>query len=211
LIWAPKDVKPLCVEFHALAAVAQDLKADADARAVAYLNLSRLTATRGMELMGTELRPDVAIYRGRYSADAHPLEEPVELLPRLGMNQKDSRWGGWAIPEDRVTGRFHYRRKAVGYAREAVGLAKDVDVRAWALMFGGVAALSLDDAKEADWFYKRLVSMHHPQAHVAGWFNSSAYNWFKDAYYDKERHAVPLRVPPRLTKEQLRLLKAPKP
>ena len=211
LIWAPKDLKPLCVEFHALSAVARDLKADADTRAVAYLNLSRLTATRGMELMGTELRPDVAIYNGRYSTDAHPLEEPVELPPRLGMNQKDLRWAGWSVPEDRVTGRFHYRRKAVGYAREAVRLAKDVDVRAWALMFGGVASLSLDDVQEADWFDKRLASMHHPRARVEGWFNGSVYCWFKDAYYDAERHAVPARVPPRLTKEQLKQLKPPKP
>lgn len=211
LAWAPKDLKPFCVEFHALSAVARDLKADADTRAVAYLNLSRLTATRGMELMGTELRPDVAIYNGRYSTDAHPLEEPVDLPPRLGMNQRDSRWTGWTVPEDRVTGRFHYRRKAVGYAREAVRLAKDVDVRAWALMFGGVASLSLDDVQEADWFYKRLASMHHPRAPVEGWFNGSAYCWFKDAYYDAERHAVPARVPPRLTKELLKQLKAPEP
>ena len=210
LIWAPRELKPLCVEFHALSAVARDLKADADTRAVAYLNLSRLTATRGMELMGTELRPDVAIYDGDYETDAIPITEPVDLPPRLGMNQKDSRWGRWTVPEDRVEGRFHYRRKAVGYAREAVRLAKDVNVRAWALMFGGVASLSLNDVQEADWFYKRLASMHHPQARVEGWFNGSAYNWFKDTYYDTERHAVPLRVPPRLTKEQLRQLKAPR-
>ena len=76
-------------------------------------------------------------------------------------------------------------------------------------MFGGVASLSLNDVKEADWFYKRLATMRHPQARVGGWFNGPVYTWFKKKYYDDERHLVPLRVPPRFAKEHLRQLKAP--
>ncbi len=207
--WAPPELKPLYDEFCALAADASDAKADADARALAYLNLSRLTATRGMELMGTELRPDVAIYDGRYATDALPLAEPSELPSRLGPREKDFRWAGWKAPEDRVTGRFHYRRKAMDYAKASVLLAKDADIRAWALMFGGVVARSLDDVQEADWFYKRLASMRHPRAKVGGWFNGPVYQWFWDTYYNQERHAVPMRVPKRFTKDQLSRLAAP--
>ena len=78
-------------------------------------------------------------------------------------------------------------------------------------MFGGVASLSLDDAQEADWFYKRLASMRHPRARVERWFNGPAFLWFKKKYYDEERHLVPLRVPPRFTKEQLQRLQVPTP
>ena len=81
------------------------------------------------------------------------------------------------MPTDRVSERFHYRRKAVEYARASVELAKDTDVRAWTLMRGGVAALSVDDAQTADWFYKRLARMHHAGAGVEGWFNSPEYFW----------------------------------
>ena len=205
--WAPPDLKPLCDEFCALAAEARDAKADADTRAVAYLNLSRLTATRGMELMGTELRPDV----GYYATDAHPLAEPSDLPSRLGPKEKGFRWAGWKAPEDRVTGRFHYRRKAIKYARTSVLLAKDPDVRAWALMFGGVVTRSLDDVQEADWFYKRLASMRHPRAKVGDWFNGPVYQWFRDTYYHQERQAVPMRVPRRFTKDQLSRMTAPPP
>ena len=207
--WAPPDLKPLCDEFCALSADASDANADADARALAYLNLSRLTATRGMELMGTELRPDVAIYDGDYSTDALPLAEPSDLPPRLGLREKGFRWNGWKAPEDRVTRRFHYRYKALKYAKASARLAKNPDIRAWALMLGGVVARSLDDVQEADWFYKRLASMRHPRATVGGWFNGSAYEWFRDTYYHQERQAVPMRVPQRFTKDQLSRLAAP--
>ena len=70
-------------------------------------------------------------------------------------------------------------------------------------------ARSLDDVQEADWFYKRLASMRHPRATVGGWFNGSAYEWFRDTYYHQERKAVPMRVPQRFTKDQLSRLAAP--
>jgi len=54
------------------------------------------------------------------------------------------------VPQDHVSIRYHYRRKAIEFAKEAAGLAKDPDVRAWSLMFGGIASLSLDDAQTAD-------------------------------------------------------------
>ena len=47
----------------------------------------------------------------------------VNLPPRLGRNREEKRWAGWKAPEDRVATRFHYRRKALEYAKEA----NDVD------------------------------------------------------------------------------------
>lgn len=206
VIWAPPKLKPLCDEYSALSSIAGNVQADRDVRAVAFFNLSRLTVVRGMELMGTELRPDMAIYRGSFSTDDFPLAEPTDLVPRMGRKEDGSRWDGWKMPADRVSERFHYRRKAVEYARASVELAKDTDVRAWALMLGGVAALTVDDAQTADWFYKRLARMHHARAKVGGWFNNPEYFRFKDEFYSKERYVKPLRVPPRFTIEQFKQL-----
>jgi len=208
VMWAPPQLKPLCEEYCALSTAARADKADADERALACLNLSRLTLTRGMELMGTELRPDVAIYDGCYPTDAFPIAEPDELPKRMNLRGPDA-WAGWKAPQDRVPSRFHYRRKAIEHAREAATLAKDADVRAWSLMFGGIASLSLDDAQAADWFYKRLAVQRHPHAKVGTWFDSPAYQWFRSKYYNEERHVAPPRVPPRLTREQLKHLKVP--
>lgn len=117
----------------------------------------------------------------------------------------------YALLDEPVTGRFHYRRVALKSIFSAVQLAKDVDVRAWALMCGGVVALSLDDVQTADWFHKKLAILHHPSARIEGnWFTKSPAYWrMKEKYYDAERHHQPLRVPPRLTKEQFKHLYTP--
>ena len=208
LTWAPAKLKDLCGEYCSLWREAHDTKVDSDERAIAFFNLSRLTLTRGMELMGTELRPDVTIYAGDYADDAFPLTEPVELLARLGSAEGASRWDGWKFSEKREHERFHYRRKAIEYAENAVSYAKDKDVLAWSLMLGGVASLSLQDVSTADRFYKRLVKQQHPRAKIeASWFLlSPVYVWFREEYYNKERHRQ-LRVPPRFTKDQFRQLK----
>lgn len=217
--WVPEKLKPIYNEFCALSSIANDPKTGADDRAVAFLNLSRLIAVRGMELTGTELRPDVAVFDGEYSYDGIPFAEPADLSAWLDVQGADLLWGGWNVPDDRVQERFHYRRKSIEYAKASVKYANNADVRAWALMFGGVVSLSLDDAQTADWFYKKLASMRHPRAKVGTWFNGPEYRWFKKKFYDDERHRCyeydqhidPTKVPQRLTIKQLAQLKAPNP
>jgi hypothetical protein len=157
--------------------------------------------------MGTELRPDVAFLDGDFAEDALPLAEPFELEERLGLPRAASRWEGWSRTADRENKRFHYRYKALAFAKAAVRLAEDADVRAWSLMLGGVAALSVNDPAEADSFYKPLAKMRHPRAKVGRWFTGPTYDWFRTTHYNKERHHKPLRVPPRMTKEQLQKMK----
>lgn len=201
--WAPAELKPLVKEYAELWECATTATADADTRALAFFNLSRLVGTRGMELMGTELRPDVAIYEGAYPGDGLTFGEPKELMSIL--HHSDRIWQGWTKPEDRVEKRFHYRYKSLEFVHRAASLAKDEDVKAWSLMWGGVMANSVDDVKEADWFYKRLRRMNHPGAKVGGWFDET-YRAFRQKYYNDERHFTPLRVPPRLTRETLKSL-----
>lgn len=201
--WAPKELKKLIVEYQELMNKTVDKKASNDTRAIAYFNLSRLVATRGMELMGTELRPDGSIFDGNYSYDGASLAEPKELAKILKTDEKV--WQGWKAPNDRVEKRFHYRYKAMEFAREAVNLAKDNDVKAWSLMMGGVITLSVDDPKSANWFYKKLKRMNHPRAKVGGWFDKT-YLEFREECYNKERHLKPMRVPPRFTLETFKTL-----
>ena len=148
--------------------------------------------------MGTELMPDVAVYDGDYPVDGIPIDEPDDLRLSLGPERAESPWDDREVPKDRAVERFHYRRKAIEYAKAAVERAKDRDVRAWSLMLGGIAALGLDDVKSADWFYKRLARMRHPRAKVGAWFDTPEYFEFRRIYYNEERHAVPARVPRRL-------------
>lgn len=200
LAWAPATLKPLVQEYAELRRSATDATNDADTQAIAFLNLGRLVGTRGMELMGSELRPDVAMYEGEYANDGMPIGEPKELMTIL--RRSDRLWRGWSLPGDCVGKRFHYRYKSLEFARRAAQLAKNEDVKAWSLMWGGVMANSVDDVKLADWFYKRLRRMNHPKAKVGGWFDET-YRAFRQKYYNDERHLEPMRVPPRFTLELL--------
>ena len=98
-----------------------------DARALASLNLARLLFVRGMELLGTELEPDVSAEEGsfpfsgignRTPADL-PHAKPPPALPPLPKK------------------RFHYRELADEAARRAAELAADSDVRVAALLLRG--------------------------------------------------------------------------
>lgn len=200
--WANAKMKPLIVEYVDLAEEAARAT-DSDTRALAYLNLSRLVLARGMELMGTELRPDVSVFEGRYAFDGLPVAEPVEVAARIDHPELAVLWNDWHTPRDRETTRFHYRVKAIRFARAAVRHAVDLDLKAWAMMWGGVAALAANDPLVADEFYKPLARLHHPKARVGTWFTDSDAYWaFRKTYYNDERHCEELRVPVRFTKEQ---------
>lgn len=207
LRWAPAGLKPLCAEYCGLMG---SLNSEGDEKAIAHFNLARLVLLRGMELMGTELRPDAAIFNSQYPWDALPVPEPSLLPGILGMGALGRLWTDWESHGDSRRERFHYRRVAISHAMEAAVSAKDNDVRAWSLMLGGVASLSLDDAQAADWFYKRLARMRHPEARVGKWLSGPVYSWFRTKYYLDGKRRESYLVPRRIGKEELASLKAPK-
>lgn len=127
LQWAPSELKDLCAEYCSLWREAHNTNGEADDRAVAFFNLSRLTLTRGMELMGTELGPDMTIYDGDYADNGIPSSEPSDLAARLGKGGSSLRWDGWKSSEKRERDRFHYRRKAIEFAR--AGVIEDILLR----------------------------------------------------------------------------------
>ena len=131
-----------------------------DARALAFFNLARLLFVRGMELLGTELEPDVYVSEGafcysgigdRMPADL-PHAKPPPVLPPL------------------PTERFHYRRLATEAARRAAALASDPDVRvASLLLLGQINHVSHDaPPKDAEAAYRALCAVPgHPLAKAA--------------------------------------------
>ena len=209
LQWAPSDLKDLCAEYCSLWREAHNTNGDADDRAVAFFNLSRLTLTRGMELMGTELGPDMTIYDGDYADNRIPLSEPSDLTARLGKGCSSLRWDGWKSSEKREQERFHYRRKAIEFARAGVNVSKDLNIHRWCVVVGVVAAWSAHKnvwstcMNESGWFDRR-----YPLSHESSSYRECVYDWFREEYYNKERHRD-LVVPARFTKDQLRRLKMP--
>ena len=132
-----------------------------DVRALAALNLARFLYARGMELMGTELEPDVSVWEGEYPfsgirvrglADlphAKPLPKALPILPKT---------------------RFHYRRPAMDAARRAAALAADPDIRAAAFLLQGQINAITKDAPPADVepAYRALCAIPgHPLAQAA--------------------------------------------
>ena len=138
-----------------------------DARALAFFNLGRLLFVRGMELVGTELEPDVHWADGAFSYSGiggrtpddlpHAKPLPAPLPP---------------LPEER----FHYRRLATEAARRAAALASDPDVRvASLLLLGQINHVSHDaPPKDAEAAYRALCAVPgHPLAKAA-----RAAHWF---------------------------------
>ena len=138
-----------------------------DARALAFFNLGRLLFVRGMELVGTELEPDVHAENGAFSfsgigdrtvADlphAKPLPAPLPPLPEE---------------------RFHYRQLATEAARRAAALASDPDVRVASLLLEWQIARIThgSDPEELVPAYRALCAIpDHPVAEAtrnARWF-----------------------------------------
>ena len=146
-----------------------------DARALAALNLARLLYARGMELLGTELEPDVHSEDGSYSFSGIG-DRTLADLPHAAPPP--------APPPSRPTTRFHYRPLALSAARRAAALASDPDVRAAALLLQGqINAISHDEPpKDAEPAYRALCAVpDHPIARAARearWFPWSAASGF---------------------------------
>ena len=177
-----------------------------DARALASLNLSRLLFARGMELLGTELEPDVHSCSGSFDysgigkrtlADlpgAKPLPAPLPPLP---------------------TTRFHYRPLATEAARRAAALAADPDIRIAAfLMQAQVFRFSYPykpSPKEVEPAYRGLCRVSgRPIARIARearWFPWAEAEPFY-APLERVRHDPSVPYSP-LSLEDLRSLFAP--
>ena len=178
-----------------------------DARALASLNLARLLFVRGMELLGTELEPDVFDSDGAFDysgigkrtlADlphVGPLPPPLPPLPKT---------------------RFHYRALADEAARRASVLAADPDIRVAALLLRGqINGITHGaDPKDAEPAYRELCAVPgHPLAKAAReahWFPWEASKPFLGRLRDERTDWEKSTIATAFTIEELRsMLRTP--
>lgn len=135
--------------------VGEDEQRPARERASAWFAAAWLTKTNGMELIGTEVTPDWAIWDGAF--EAGPTWE-----------ERRQTAGRWLKPEN-VEGlraakhsadpevRFHYRNHAALLAWNAAALLPNNDEETARILYDAGCWLKARDPETADLFYKALV------------------------------------------------------
>ena len=134
-----------------------DTNLTAQVRAEALFTAAWVARTNGMELLGTELEPDWAIYEGGYELDVmwqtRLTNAPVNQINRADTNEI-ARAAAHGVEPDK---RFHYRYQAADLAWAAAQLLPDnTDETARILCTAG-GWLKYRDPQAADRFYKALV------------------------------------------------------
>ena len=134
-----------------------DTHLTAQVRAEALLTAAWVARTNGLELLGTELEPDWAIYYGGYELEVlwqtRSTNSPVMQINRADTNEIARAMAHGVEPDKR----FHYRYQAAELAWAAAQLLPDnTDETARILCTAG-GWLKYRDPQEADRFYKALV------------------------------------------------------
>jgi hypothetical protein len=125
------------------------------ARAEALFTQAQLTRKDGMELLGTELAPDAALFDGNYGMQAFPLT-PVDFV----SSGEPARVNASAVVPDL---RYHFRYVAAGLAEQAAALVPTRSQAYAALMCQAASWVIDTDAKRAAVLYRRYL---HEGAHM---------------------------------------------
>jgi len=125
-------------------------------RAAALREAARITRTKGMELLGTELAPDGFRDGGNGGCDdraMHRAAFDAGWLVHATTDEIDRTQTTGAIPANR----YHYRYVAADLAWLAAGLMPDHDAATAETLCEGGRYLMYTDKERADRFYKALV------------------------------------------------------
>lgn len=138
-----------------LLATGENEHLDAGDRARAWQAAAWLVRTNGMELIGTEVAPDWAIWGGDFEfGPTHEERRTMEsrwLKPSAAEGLRASRHA--ADPEVR----FHYRYHAALLAWNAAALLPDNDATTARILYDAGCWLKSRDPQTADLYYKALV------------------------------------------------------
>ncbi len=149
--WRPSFDR-LCV------ALSDSRKAELPAadRAKAYFEAATITRKSGLELVGTELAPDCAVYGGDFEEGVNVIDRAnLQATNVLAASAEEIERGLRTGPQPEL--RWHYRYTAATLAWEAAKLMpNNSEDTARVLCIGGSWIKYLDKAK-ADLFYKALV------------------------------------------------------
>jgi hypothetical protein len=182
----PEALQPLFSYYTEVMQKSKDTSLPKRERAQHLFDAALLTRWQGMELLGTEIVPDWALFNGMYAPVPqfsenrfqhlltfdHPPASPTLLAVLTASSEEETRF---AENHPRPNLRYHYRDIAVDLLWECATLLPDNDeLLARALYEGGQFCKNRDNAR-ADLFYKNLVKRCNQlpigrQADAERWF-----------------------------------------
>lgn len=152
----PAELRPKLDEYIAAIRAGHDEKLEAKERGRMLWSAARIARHSGMELLGTELAPDDALYAGTFTgvdmADARKKDKEKLLAP---TRDELNRAAASAPQPDR---RFHYRYIAIDHAWAAAELLPDGTDELAALLCEAGGWIKDRDPRGANRFYKALVT-----------------------------------------------------
>ncbi|MGC4071329.1 MAG: hypothetical protein QM760_02180 [Nibricoccus sp.] len=153
----PADLQMMAGAYVGDVRLGFDLTQPDDVRAAAFWRAAQTVHAHGLELLGTELEPDWAIWGGNYDTGsaAKARQEPDGMLQGAFAvtGEELSRLGEHVVPEQR----FHYRYRAAQLAWWAVTLMPNDSEETAAVLAKAGRWMRYQDPKTAKEFYQALV------------------------------------------------------
>jgi len=166
LSYYPLELHDLVQAYQTALIKSRDTSLSNDIRASHLFHASRIMRWKGMEICGTELRPDYRIVNGSYGY--YGFDEENTALSEFATTYK------MTSPNPNV--RFHYRQIAFDHAVQAVKLTGNRHQRALILWCAG-NLIKFKDAVKADVYYKQLARIKRSSlaksTYDAHWFAPS--------------------------------------
>lgn len=153
--WFPPVVQIQSDRHRAALARGRDAALPAADRAAALMSAARLLREHGLELAGTELAPDHAIWDGDFEAGI-TIEQRIALAGPATPGAEEIARANHSEPEPAL--RFHYRHRAADLAWEASQLMPDNSPELVATLMEAGGWLKGRTPQAADRFYKALVT-----------------------------------------------------
>jgi tetratricopeptide (TPR) repeat protein len=156
--YLPSNLRAVFDDFVRATAAGRDAHRSRRLRAEALWRAARIARSQGMELLGTELSPDYAVYGGEFGDDQRErtaqlrLAGACKLAPFTAQEARRVRRNA-----PRPNARFHYRYTAANLAWEAAGLMPNQSDQTARVLATAGTWLKNRDPKAADRFYKALV------------------------------------------------------
>ncbi len=146
----PAAIQPIFGSLVASLQSGYDSAQSKSVRSAAFWAAARLLKQNGMELIGTEVGPDYAVWDGAYEYPdlRRTRDEPLSLTWEAVTRQEKART---------PTQRFHYRYRAADLAWLAAALSPDDDARTAEILTGAGNWIADRDPESANLFYKTLV------------------------------------------------------
>ncbi|MEW6238186.1 MAG: hypothetical protein AB1656_22585 [Candidatus Omnitrophota bacterium] len=189
----PKKMKKIFDEFVAHWRAGEDKRNSNRMRAKHFYAAGMLAKKYGMELMGTELAPDYAVYRGHFHGWPSPeprikdesdsVIQPPALAQALAAKEEEKKSVLKTIANN-PDKRFHYRWVAADLMKKCSLLLPDNDELTARALYEGAYFIIYDDLDMAQWFYKNLVRRCR-QLPIGQ--EADERRWFPPHYYGKEK------------------------